>query len=162
MSAPVARAFGRFGRPKPSGWCHRKALPISQATADTIREGWLHTGDIARRDEDGCYSILGRSKEMFISGGENVYPAEIESVLLASPFVMEAAVVAVPHDTWGEVGRAFLVVADGYSENDLRAHLTERLAKYKLPRSFVLLDALPLTAIGKIDKKLLTTKEIPV
>jgi len=133
-----------------------------QATADTIREGWLHTGDIARRDEDGCYSILGRSKEMFISGGENVYPAEIESVLLASPFVMEAAVVAVPHDTWGEVGRAFLVVADGYSENDLRAHLTERLAKYKLPRSFVLLDALPLTAIGKIDKKLLTTKEIPV
>jgi len=132
-----------------------------QATADTIREGWLHTGDIAKRDEDGCYSILGRSKEMFISGGENVYPAEIESVLLASPFVMEAAVVAVPHDTWGEVGRAFLVVADGYSENDLRAHLTERLAKYKLPRSFVLLDALPLTAIGKIDKKLLMTKESP-
>ncbi len=132
-----------------------------EATADTIRDGWLHTGDITKRDEDGCYSILGRSKEMFISGGENVYPAEIESVLMASPFVIEAAVVGVPHDTWGEVGRAFLVVADGYAEDELRKFLVERLAKYKLPRSFVILDALPLTAIGKIDKKLLTTKETP-
>jgi len=130
------------------------------ATADTIRDGWLHTGDIAKRDADGCYSILGRSKEMYISGGENVYPAEIESVLLANPFVTEAAVVGVPHDTWGEVGRAFLVVADGYAEDELREFLAERLAKYKLPRSFVVLDALPLTAIGKIDKKLLTTQEI--
>ena len=132
-----------------------------EATAETIRDGWLHTGDIAKRDEDGCYSILGRSKEMFISGGENVYPAEIESVLIANPFVIEAAVVGVPHDTWGEVGRAFLVVTDGYAEDELREFLVERLAKYKLPRSFVILDALPLTAIGKIDKKLLTTKETP-
>ncbi len=133
-----------------------------QATAETIRDGWLHTGDIARRDEDGCYFILGRSKEMFISGGENVYPAEIESILLAHPFVLEAAVVGVPHETWGEVGKAFLVVADGYAEEDLRVFLTERLARYKLPRSIVVLDALPLTAIGKIDKKLLTDKEAPV
>lgn len=133
-----------------------------QATADTIREGWLHTGDVAKRDEDGCYYILGRSKEMFISGGENVYPAEIESVLLAHPLVMEAAVVGIPHATWGEVGRAFVVVADGYNEEDLTAFLSERLARYKLPRSIVVLDALPLTAIGKIDKKLLTKKEVPV
>jgi len=133
-----------------------------EATAATIRDGWLHTGDTAVCDEDGCYSILGRSKEMFISGGENVYPAEIESVLLSHPFVSEAAVVGVPHDTWGEVGRAFLVVEDGYSEDELRAFLLERLAKYKLPRSIVVLDALPLTAIGKIDKKLLTSKEVPV
>jgi len=133
-----------------------------QATAETIRDGWLHTGDIARRDADGCYSILGRSKEMFISGGENVYPAEIESVLLAHPLVTEAAVVGVPHATWGEVGRAFLVVANGYDEEDLRAFLSERLARYKLPRSIVVLDALPLTAIGKIDKKLLTNIEAPV
>ena len=128
---------------------------------NTIRDGWLHTGDITKRDEDGCYSILGRSKEMFISGGENVYPAEIESVLTANPYVIEAAVVGVPHDTWGEIGRAFLVVADGYAEDDLRKFLLERLAKYKLPHSFVVLDALPLTAIGKIDKKLLTTQETP-
>ena len=112
-------------------------------------------------DDDGCYSILGRSKEMFISGGENVYPAEIESVLLAHPSVEEAAVVGVPHKTWGEVGRAFVVVDQDYDEDHLRAFLKERLARYKLPRSIVLLDALPLTAIGKIDKKLLTTKGTP-
>ena len=131
-----------------------------EATAETIRNGWLHTGDTAVCDKDGCYSILGRSKEMFISGGENVYPAEIESALVAHPLVNEAAVVGVPHDTWGEVGRAFIVVEDGYDEDDLRAFVLERLAKYKLPRSIVVLDALPLTAIGKIDKKLLTSKEV--
>ncbi len=129
------------------------------ATAETIRDGWLHTGDVAVRDEDGCYSILGRSKEMFISGGENVYPAEIESVLTAHEKVLEAAVIGVPHDTWGEVGRAFLVVDDGYDEADLKAFLDERLARYKLPRSIVLLDALPLTAIGKLDKKVLEKYE---
>ena len=131
-----------------------------EATAETIRNGWLHTGDVAKCDQDGCFSILGRSKEMFISGGENVYPAEIESVLSAHPLVQEAAVVGIPHKTWGEVGRAFVVVADGYDEDDLRAFLAERLARYKLPRSIVLLDALPLTAIGKIDKKLLEIHEV--
>jgi fatty-acyl-CoA synthase len=131
-----------------------------EATAETIRDGWLHTGDTAVCDSDGCYSILGRSKEMFISGGENVYPAEIESVLMAHPKVLEAAVVGVPHETWGEVGRAFVVADEGYSEQDLRAFLEERLARYKLPRAIVLLDALPLTAIGKIDKKLLESKEM--
>ncbi|HEY5776077.1 MAG TPA: long-chain fatty acid--CoA ligase [Xanthomonadales bacterium] len=130
-----------------------------QATAETIRDGWLHTGDIAKRDGDGCYSILGRSKEMFISGGENVYPAEIESVLLAHPKVHEAAVVGVPHKTWGEVGRAFLVVKPGFNEEELKTFLSERLARYKLPRSFIVLDAMPLTAIGKLDKKLLATQE---
>ncbi|MBT8105661.1 MAG: long-chain fatty acid--CoA ligase [Woeseiaceae bacterium] len=130
-----------------------------EATADTIRDGWLHTGDVAVRDADGCYSILGRSKEMFISGGENVYPAEIESVLTAHPSVLEAAVVGVPHETWGEVGRAFLVVDKAYDEADLKAFLDERLARYKLPRSIVLLDELPLTAIGKLDKKLLEQYE---
>ena len=133
-----------------------------EATAETIRDGWLHTGDTAVCDSDGCYSILGRSKEMFISGGENVYPAEIESVLMAHPKVLEAAVVGVPHETWGEVGRAFVVADEGYSEQDLRAFLEQRLARYKLPRAIVLLDALPLTAIGKIDKKLLESKEVSV
>ena len=131
-----------------------------EATADTIRDGWLHTGDTAVRDEDGCFSILGRSKEMFISGGENVYPAEIESVLLAHPEVLEAAVVGVPHETWGEVGRAYVVVSDDYDEDKLREFLGDRLARYKLPRKIVVLDALPLTAIGKIDKKLLESKEV--
>ncbi|NNK37523.1 MAG: long-chain fatty acid--CoA ligase [Xanthomonadales bacterium] len=131
-----------------------------EATAETIRNGWLHTGDIAVRDSDGCYSILGRSKEMFISGGENVYPAEIESVLMAHSKVLDAAVVGIPHETWGEVGRAFIVVDEGYDEEDLRSFLNERLARYKLPRSIVPIDALPLTAIGKIDKKLLVNYEV--
>jgi fatty-acyl-CoA synthase len=130
-----------------------------EATAETIRSGWLHTGDIAVRDKDGCYSILGRSKEMFISGGENVYPAEIESVLMAHSKVLDAAVIGVPHETWGEVGQAFLVVDEGYNEEELRSFLGERLARYKLPRSIVLIDTLPLTAIGKVDKKLLETRE---
>jgi len=129
------------------------------ATAEAIRHGWLHTGDTARRDADGCFFILGRSKEMFISGGENVYPAEIESILLAHPAVMEAAVIGVPHDTWGEVGRAFIVVTEDYEEAELRAFLTGRLARYKLPRSIVVLEALPLTAIGKLDKKRLASEE---
>ena len=132
-----------------------------EATAAIIRDGWLHTGDIAMRDDDGCYTVLGRSKEMFISGGENVYPAEIESVLMAHPSVTAAAVVGVPHDTWGEVGRAFIVVAAGYDEATLRAYLAERLARYKLPRSIVVVDALPLTAIGKVDKKSLAAMELP-
>jgi len=131
------------------------------ATAEAIRDGWLHTGDIAVHDSDGCYSILGRSKEMFISGGENVYPAEIESALSAHPVVREAAVVGVPHETWGEVGRAFIVVEDDYDEKDLREFLAQRLARYKLPRTIVVLDALPLTAIGKLDKKLLASREAP-
>ncbi len=129
------------------------------ATAEVFRDGWLHTGDVARRDRDGCYSILGRSKEMFISGGENVYPAEIESALSEHSMVLEAAVVGVPHKTWGEVGRAFVVVADNYEERAVRDFLIERLARYKLPRSIIVLDSLPMTAIGKLDKKLLSSME---
>ncbi len=127
------------------------------ATAETIRDGWLHTGDLAEKDEEGFFTIKGRSKEMFISGGENVYPAEVESVLLAYPGVAEATLVGAPDDKWGEVGRAFLVLKDpaAFSEREFMEFLSERLARYKLPRSVVLLDEIPKTAIGKIDKKLL-------
>ncbi|CAN5733106.1 long-chain fatty acid--CoA ligase [soil metagenome] len=128
------------------------------ATADAIRDGWLHTGDLAHRAADGCYSIVGRSKEMFISGGENVYPAEVESVLHAHPAVAEAALIAVPHETWGEVGRAIVVVQHGrqLDEAELIAFIEQRLARYKLPRSVVFVPALPRTAIGKIDRNQLT------
>jgi fatty-acyl-CoA synthase len=132
-----------------------------EETRSTIRNGWLHTGDIARCDDDGCYSILGRSKEMYISGGENVYPAEVESVLSAHPSVSEVAVVGVPHETWGEIGRAFAVVSGGYDEDEVMSFAEERLAKYKLPQSITVLNALPLTAIGKLDKKLLASEEAP-
>jgi fatty-acyl-CoA synthase len=128
-----------------------------QATANTIRDGWLHTGDLAVKDDEGFFTIKGRSKEMFISGGENVYPAEVESVLLAYPGVAEATLVGVPDDKWGEIGKAFLVLNDpaSFQEAEFMDFLGERLARYKLPRSVVLLDEIPKTAIGKIDKKLL-------
>ncbi|MCP4204155.1 MAG: long-chain fatty acid--CoA ligase [bacterium] len=128
-----------------------------EATAETIRDGWLWTGDLAVRDDEGFYTIKGRSKDMFISGGENVYPAEVESVMLAFEGVAEAALVGVPDEKWGEVGKACLVLAPGtdFSEDSFKAFLAERLAKYKLPRIVEILDELPKTAIGKIDKKLL-------
>jgi len=124
-------------------------------TALVLRDGWLHTGDLARRDAEGFTTILGRSKDMFISGGENVYPAEVESAMHAHPAVAEAALIAVPHPKWGEVGRALVVVAQDrqLSEDALLAFLRERLAGYKLPQSIVFVATLPRTAIGKLDKK---------
>ena len=128
-----------------------------EATTETIKDGWLWTGDLAVKDDEGFFTIKGRSKDMFISGGENVYPAEVESVMLAFDGIAEAALVGVPHDVWGEVGMACLVIESGaeFDEAAFEAFLEERLAKYKRPRRIRLLDELPKTAIGKIDKKLL-------
>jgi fatty-acyl-CoA synthase len=128
-----------------------------EATAAAIRDGWLHTGDLARRDADGYITIVGRSKEMFISGGENVYPAEVESVLHGHPAVGEAALVGVPDEKWGEVGKAFVVLRPGQhlDQTALIAYLRERLAGYKVPKSVLFLTELPKTGAGKIDKKLL-------
>jgi fatty-acyl-CoA synthase len=128
-----------------------------EATAETIRDGWLYTGDLAVKDEEGFFTIKGRSKDMFISGGENVYPAEVESVMLAYPGVAEAALVGIPHEVWGEVGKAVLVLDAGvdFSEDAFLEFLGERLAKYKLPRTVIVMPEIPKTAIGKIDKKLL-------
>ncbi len=126
-----------------------------EATAETIIDGWLHTGDLAQRDAEGYYTIIGRSKDMFISGGENVYPAELESVLHGHPAVAEAAVIGVPDDKWGEVGRAIVVLKPGQtvSEEELLAYMQGRLAKYKVPKSVIYVSELPKTAIGKLDKK---------
>jgi len=126
-----------------------------KATSEILQDGWLHTGDIARKDEHGYFYIMGRSKEMFISGGENVYPAEIESALHAHPNIAEAALIAIPHPTWGEVGKAFIVKTNGaqLDENQVLEFLHARLAKYKIPKEVVFLEALPKTAIGKLDKK---------
>ncbi len=117
-------------------------------------DGWFHTGDMARRDAAGFFYIAGRAKDMFISGGVNVYPAEIENVLLQHPAVADAAVIGVPHDTWGEVGVAFLVTAEGATldADELGVHLAGRLARYKIPRELVVVDALPRTAYGKVVK----------
>lgn len=117
-------------------------------------DGWFHTGDLAKRDADGFFTIAGRRKDMIISGGVNVYPAEIEAALAAHPGVADAAVVGIPHETWGEVGVAFVVRAPGTSagSDELASHLLRSLAKYKLPREFVFVAALPRTPYGKVVK----------
>jgi len=125
------------------------------ATAAALdRDGWFHTGDLARRDEDGFFSIAGRKKDMLISGGVNIYPAEIEGELLLHPAVQDAAVVAVPDETWGEVGAAFVVLRPGQHATDaeLGAFLSTTLAKFKIPRRFIFIDALPRTPYGKVVK----------
>ncbi len=125
-----------------------------QATAATIRDGWLHTGDLAYQDAEGYFFIVDRKKDMFISGGENVYPAEIEHVLMAHPAVAECAVIGVPDLKWGEVGRALVVLVPGAqaSVDELFAYCRQRLARYKVPKSLVLVDALPHNASGKVAK----------
>jgi fatty-acyl-CoA synthase len=121
-------------------------------------DGWLRSGDLARRDAGGLWYIEGRRTEMFISGGENVYPAEVEGVLAAHPAVAEAAVVAAPHPRWGEVGRAFVQIAVGRAEPgsaELEAFCRTRLAAYKVPGSFHYVADFPRTAAGKVQKHLL-------
>ncbi|WP_027862286.1 long-chain fatty acid--CoA ligase [Marmoricola sp. URHB0036] len=124
------------------------------ATASAFEDGWLHTGDLATRDDEGYLRIVDRLKDMYISGGENVYPAEVERALHEHPAVAECAVVGVPDERWGEVGRAFVVVRAGeeVDEADVLAHLEGRLARYKLPRSVVFLPELPHNASGKLLK----------
>ncbi len=127
----------------------------AEATAAALDpDGWFHTGDLARRDEDGFFTIAGRRKDMFISGGVNVYPAEIEGELLLHPGVKDAAVIGVPHPTWGEVGVAFVVqrAEPGPSASELADFLEARMAKYKIPREFISTDSLPRTAYGKVVK----------
>lgn len=128
-----------------------------KATNETIRDGWLHTGDLVRRDEEGYFYVVGRKKEMFISGGENVYPAEIEKVLRALPGVREAAVVGIPHQKWGECGKAFVSFEDGQSLSveEMRDFCLDHLAKFKVPMQYVIMKDLPKTESGKISKKLL-------
>lgn len=128
------------------------------ATAEAIDEnGWLHTGDLAEFDDDGCYTIVGRAKDMFISGGENVYPTEIESVIHGHGDVAEAAVFGVTDPTWGEVGCAVVALKKGHAirSEDLLGYLGERLADYKVPKRVIFVPELPKTGAGKISKKVL-------
>ncbi|MEI6666792.1 MAG: AMP-binding protein [Acidobacteriota bacterium] len=127
----------------------------AEATAAAIdADGWFHTGDLARRDADGFFYIAGRQKDMLISGGVNIYPAEIEAALLLHPAVKDAAVVGIPDQQWGEIGAAVVVLreSDGATGDELAAFLGERLAKYKIPRRWVFAEALPRTAYGKLVK----------
>ncbi|MFJ6793815.1 long-chain fatty acid--CoA ligase [Streptomyces sp. NPDC091268] len=126
-----------------------------EETEAAFTEGrWLRTGDIALRDGDGYAYIVDRVKDMFVSGGENVYPAEVEDVLLSHPAVAECAVIGVPDPVWGEVGRAVVVLTPDAraGEDEILGHLRGRLAKYKIPKSVVLAEVLPRTASGKVAK----------
>ena len=138
----------------PGYWRNEEATRAA-FTAD----GWLRSGDLARRDPDGFHYIAGRRKEMFISGGENVYPAEVENVLCAHPAVVDVAVLPRPDPRWGEVGRAYVQLAPQASprpcEDELRAFCRARLAAYKVPASFAFVADFPRTPAGKIRKHLL-------
>jgi fatty-acyl-CoA synthase len=122
------------------------------ATTAVLRDGWLHTGDVAEVDDEGCYRIRGRLKDMYISGGENVYPAEVESVLHEHASVADAAVLGVPDERWGEAGVAFVVVNEPVSDEALMEHCRDRLARYKVPKRVVFVDALPMSAMNKVLK----------
>ncbi|HEV7667394.1 MAG TPA: long-chain fatty acid--CoA ligase [Thermoanaerobaculia bacterium] len=127
-----------------------------EATAEALDVeggGWWRTGDLARRDADGFYTIAGRAKDLLIRGGVNVYPAEIEGELLLHPDVRDAAVIGVPDEKWGEAGVAFVVAGERRpSPEELLEFLGSRLARYKHPSAFVFVDALPRTAYGKVVK----------
>jgi long-chain acyl-CoA synthetase len=131
-------------------------------TAKTVSaDGWLHTGDIAKMDEDGYFYIVDRKKDLIIAGGYNIVPREVEEVLFAHPAVMEAAVVGSPHPKRGETVKAFIVVAEGktVTQEELDAYCRENLAPYKVPRLYEFLDELPKTQVGKVLRRELVKQE---
>jgi len=136
------------------GYWKRPEETVKTFSAD----GWLKSGDLGKRDADGCYYVVGRIKEMFISGGENVYPAEIENVLARHPAVLEAAVIGVADDKWGEVGHAFVQLRPGAgapNNIELAQFCRAALAGYKTPKGFSIVEDFPRTAAGKVRKHML-------
>ncbi|MBB4660441.1 long-chain-fatty-acid--CoA ligase [Conexibacter arvalis] len=130
------------------------------ATAATLADGWLRTGDVGVRDEDGFYTVVDRKKDMIITGGENVYPAEVEACLVEHERIADAAVFGVPEPTWGEAVVAVVVARDdaALTEEDVTAFMADRLARYKQPRRIVLVDELPRSPSGKVVKGELRTR----
>lgn len=124
-----------------------------EETSKTLRDGWIYTGDMAMRDKDGYYYIVGRKKNMYISGGENVFPPEIEKVLYEMPAVYEACVIGVPDEKWGEVGKAVVSLRPGQTltKDQVMEFLSSRLAKYKIPRYIQFVGDLPKNNVGKIE-----------
>ena len=127
-----------------------------EATQKNISDGWFHTGDIVREDEDHYFYVVDRIKNMFISGGENVYPAEIERILITHPDVASCAVIGVPDERWGEVGFAFIQGKNPDSDlASIEAYCQSQLARFKVPKYFRQLDEIPKNDTGKVDKRLL-------
>lgn len=139
------------------GYHNRPDANEDNFTVDQYGNRWLHSGDAGMIDEDGCIYIVDRYKDMYISGGENVYPAEVEQVLFQIDGIADATVIGVPNKKWGEVGMAILVMADGYEfdEEHVTAICRKNLAKFKVPMQFATLDELPRNAAGKVLKRVL-------
>jgi fatty-acyl-CoA synthase len=131
-----------------------------EASAAAFSDGWLRTGDAAQMDDEGYFTIIDRWKDMYISGGENVYPAEVEDVLYRLDAIAEVAIIGVPDEMWGEVGRAIVVTKQdrALSEADIMLHCAAHLARYKLPRSIRFVEALPRNATGKVHKPTLRAR----
>jgi fatty-acyl-CoA synthase len=126
-----------------------------EETAKVKKGCWLRTGDLGRKDEDGYFYIVGRVKDLIISGGENIYPTEVEQILSQHEAVKEACVIGVPHDKWGEAVVAVVTRKRPVSDQELITFCTRRLGKYKIPKKIIFISELPKTAVGKLDKKLL-------
>ncbi|MEA3322245.1 MAG: long-chain fatty acid--CoA ligase [Bacillota bacterium] len=124
-----------------------------EETKKVKRDGWLRTGDLGRRDEDGYYYIVGRTKDMIISGGENIYPLEVEQILCQHEAVKEACVIGVPHPVWGEAVIAIVSSKKQTSERELLTFCKTRIGVYKIPKKIVFVPEIPKTAVGKLDKK---------
>ncbi len=128
-----------------------------EATREAIRDGWFYTGDLVREDDEGYLYVVDRKKNMYISGGENVYPAEVEKFLYSHPGILEVAVIGVPHPRWGEVGKAFIVPRPGHTltAEEILNFCRGNLARFKIPKYVEFLKALPKSDTGKIDRKTL-------
>jgi fatty-acyl-CoA synthase len=161
MMFTEVRVVGENGSEMPAGevgemWIRGPHVALGywnnpEATRATFDDrGWLHTGDLARCDDEGFFYIAGRKKEMFISGGVNVYPAEIEAALVSHPNVSDAAVIPIADEKWGEVAVAFVV--GNVDSAALDAYLAERISKFKLPKRYIFAGALPRTPYGKVEK----------
>lgn len=167
-----ARIVGDDGRELPVGekgelWLSGPSLSQGywnqpELTAQAFRDGWFATGDTAAIDADGFCFVVDRKKDMYISGGENVYPAEVEAAIAELTPVADCAVVGVPDERWGEVGRVYVVPVPGHSvkAEDILSHCAQRLARYKVPKSAVITDSLPRTASGKVQKHVLRNRAL--
>jgi fatty-acyl-CoA synthase len=132
------------------------------ATSEALHDGWYRTGDVGRRDEEGYFWVLDRKKNLIISGGENIYPAEVERVLLEHPDVRDCGVIGRPDPRWDEVPVAYVILHPGRQADaeDLKAHVLAELARFKVPREFIFVDDLPRTALGKVQHFLLRQGEL--